>query len=78
MRFVNTVTATVAGVASLVRGASAAQCSAGAVRFKIDDPPYTNFFYSDCNSATQVVATSPLPVSDLKVIGPRLLVCGLL
>ncbi|KAG8630601.1 hypothetical protein KVT40_002220 [Elsinoe batatas] len=38
------------------------------------DPPYENYFYSDCNSATQVIVTSPLPDSNLTVIGPRLIV----
>lgn len=41
----------------------------------LPDPPYEDFFYSDCHSSTQVVVTSPLPDSDLTLIGPRLLVC---
>ncbi|KAK5081051.1 hypothetical protein LTR70_009230 [Exophiala xenobiotica] len=40
----------------------------------ISSPPYENYFYSDCNVAAQVVVTSPLPDSDLEVIGPRLIV----
>ncbi|OGE46522.1 hypothetical protein PENARI_c210G09360 [Penicillium arizonense] len=36
----------------------------------LSDPPYKNFFYSDCNVAAQAVVTSPLPDSDLKQIGP--------
>ena len=40
----------------------------------LSDPPYENYFYSDCNSASQVVVTSPLEGSNLTIIGPRLLV----
>lgn len=50
------------------------ECPDDATRFELSDPPYTNYFYSDCNTAAQVVVTSPLPDSDLKIIGPRLLV----
>lgn len=49
-------------------------CPSEATRFDLSDPPYTNYFYSDCNTAAQVVVTSPLPDSDLAIIGPRLLV----
>lgn len=40
----------------------------------LSDPPYENYFYSDCHSASQVVVTSPLESSNLTIIGPRLLV----
>ncbi|KAI1459747.1 carbohydrate-binding module family 52 protein [Annulohypoxylon moriforme] len=40
----------------------------------LSDPPYENYFMSDCSSASQVVITSPLADSDLKIISPRLLV----
>ena len=40
----------------------------------LSDPPYENYFYSDCHSASQVVVTSPLEGSNLTIIGPRLLV----
>lgn len=40
----------------------------------LSDPPYDNFFYSDCNADTQTVVTSPLPDSDLSIIGPRFIV----
>ncbi|KAI1411972.1 carbohydrate-binding module family 52 protein [Hypoxylon sp. FL1857] len=40
----------------------------------LSDPPYENYFMSDCSGASQVVVTSPLPDSDLKIIGPRLLI----
>ncbi|KAB5515184.1 glycogen debranching enzyme [Coniochaeta sp. 2T2.1] len=45
-----------------------------ATRFHLSDPPYEDYFLSDCNSAAQVVVTSPLPDSNLTRIGPRLLV----
>lgn len=40
----------------------------------LSDPPYENYFYSDCNVAAQAVVTSPLPDSNLSIIGPRLIV----
>ncbi|KAH8170089.1 carbohydrate binding domain-containing protein [Sarocladium implicatum] len=49
-------------------------CSNDPTRFELSEPPYTNYFYSDCNSASQVVVTSPLKSSNLTIIGPRLLV----
>lgn len=45
-----------------------------ATTLHISSPPYENYFYSDCNVAAQVVVTSPLPDSDFKVIGPRVIV----
>jgi hypothetical protein len=48
--------------------------SCSAVTQHLTEPPYDNFFYSDCNSDTQVVVTSPLPDSNLSIIGPRLIV----
>ncbi|KAF4997431.1 hypothetical protein FGRMN_3795 [Fusarium graminum] len=41
---------------------------------QLSDPPYKNYFYSDCNTDAQVVITSPLPDSNLSIIGPRLIV----
>ncbi|KAF2721244.1 glycogen debranching enzyme [Polychaeton citri CBS 116435] len=49
-------------------------CITPATTIHLSDPPYENFFYSDCHSANQVVVTSPLPDSNLTIIGPRLLV----
>ncbi|EKG09248.1 glycogen debranching enzyme [Macrophomina phaseolina MS6] len=49
-------------------------CATDATYLQLSDPPYENYFYSDCNSSTQIVVTSPLPDSNLTVIGPRLLV----
>lgn len=40
----------------------------------LTDPPYDNYFYSDCDVDAQVVITSPLPDSNLTIIGPRLIV----
>ncbi|KAJ9602023.1 hypothetical protein H2200_013383 [Cladophialophora chaetospira] len=45
-----------------------------AVTQHLSDPPYENYFYSDPNSDSQVVVTSPLPDSNLSIIGPRLVV----
>lgn len=53
---------------------SPAQCSEEPTTLQLSDPPYENYFYSDCNSASQVVVTSPLSDSNLSIIGPRLLV----
>jgi hypothetical protein len=79
MRLVNEIATTAVAIAAslptLVAGAPwAPECQDDAVRFEIGDAPYTNYFYSDCHSASQVVVTSPLPDSNLAVIGPRLLV----
>ncbi|KAM0544404.1 hypothetical protein ACHAO7_008807 [Fusarium culmorum] len=41
---------------------------------QLSDPPYENYFYSDCNTDAQVVVTSPLPDSNLSMVGPRLIV----
>lgn len=48
--------------------------SCRAVTQHLSDPPYENYFHSDCNSDTQAVITSPLPDSNLSIIGPRLVV----
>ncbi|KAI0122025.1 carbohydrate-binding module family 52 protein [Daldinia grandis] len=40
----------------------------------LSDSPYDNYFAADCSSASQVVVTSPLPNSNLNIIGPRLLI----
>ncbi|CAM1505944.1 Fc.00g115810.m01.CDS01 [Cosmosporella sp. VM-42] len=40
----------------------------------LSDPPYENYFYSDCNVDAQAVITSPLPDSNLSIIGPRLII----
>ncbi|PTB70187.1 hypothetical protein BBK36DRAFT_1164743 [Trichoderma citrinoviride] len=40
----------------------------------LSDPPYQDYFYSDCHVDAQAVITSPLPDSNLSIIGPRLIV----
>ncbi|KAI1636092.1 hypothetical protein F4809DRAFT_650741 [Biscogniauxia mediterranea] len=40
----------------------------------LSDPPYENYFISDCSSSSQVVVTSPMADSDLKLISPRILI----
>jgi Carbohydrate binding len=49
-------------------------CVESANQFHLSDPPYENYFYSDCHSSSQVVVTSPIDTSNLTIIGPRLLV----
>ena len=49
-------------------------CTEPANQFRIFQAPYDNYFYSDCNTAAQVVITSPVEGSNLTVIGPRFLV----
>lgn len=46
----------------------------GATTLYMSDPPYDNYFYSDRDVAAQLVVTSPLPDSDLSIIGPRVVV----
>lgn len=53
---------------------AAPKCPAPPQKLSLSDPPYENYFYSDCNVAAQAVVTSPLPQSDLTRIGPRLIV----
>ncbi|KAK5046538.1 hypothetical protein LTR84_008341 [Exophiala bonariae] len=45
-----------------------------ATTLHLSSQPYENYFYSDCNVAAQVLVTTPLPDSDHKVIGPRVIV----
>lgn len=54
--------------------ASGETCSETPTTLHLSDPPYENYFYSDCHGANQIVVTSPLPDSNLTIIGPRLLV----
>jgi hypothetical protein len=49
-------------------------CARSASTLQLSDPPYENYFYSDCNTDAQVIITSPLPESNLSIIGPRLIV----
>ena len=61
-------------LASQTNSTQQGQCAEPANQFRITQEPYDNFFYSDCNTAVQVVVTSPVEGSNLTVIGPRLLV----
>lgn len=74
---ITSATATVA-LSTAAKGSSTASseaaCSQTPTSLHLSDPPYENYFYSDCNSANQVVVTSPLSDSNLTIIGPRLLV----
>lgn len=56
----------------LALGQNSGSCQA--VTQHLSDPPYENYFYSDCNTDTQAVVTSPLPDSNLSIIGPRLVI----
>lgn len=49
-------------------------CTSETTTLRLSSPPYENYFYSDCHSASQVVVTSPEPDSNLAIIGPRLIV----
>ena len=50
------------------------ECSSLPTTLYLSDPPYENYFYADCHVAAHAVVLSPLPESNLTVIGPRLLV----
>lgn len=69
-----TGTATAPSTASASPTATAVACDEDPSRLHLSSPPYENYFYSDCHSASQVVVTSPQPDSNLTIIGPRLLV----
>ncbi|MCJ1478326.1 hypothetical protein MMC13_007004 [Lambiella insularis] len=60
--------------APTVPGNEVPTCSAAATTQHLSDPPYDNFFYSDCHVDAQVVVTSPGPRDNLTIIGPRLIV----
>lgn len=49
-------------------------CSGAATHLHLVDPPYNNYFYSDCHTSAHVITRSPLATSDLGVITPRLLI----
>ncbi|ERF72056.1 hypothetical protein EPUS_04974 [Endocarpon pusillum Z07020] len=52
----------------------APRCPNQATSLHLSDPPYENYFYSDCNVDAQVVVTTPLQTSDLSIISPRLVI----
>lgn len=49
-------------------------CSSAPSTLHLPDAPYDNFFYSDCNTAVQVVIATPQPDSNLSLISPRLVI----
>ncbi|RFU24505.1 hypothetical protein B7463_g11833, partial [Scytalidium lignicola] len=49
-------------------------CTSNATTLHLSSPPYENYFHSDCHSSSQVVVVSPLPESNLTIIGQRFLV----
>ena len=57
-----------------LRAWAAPPCSSPPTRQHLPDPPYQNYFYSDCHVDAQAVVTSPLPDSNLTIIGPRLVI----
>ncbi|OKL60482.1 hypothetical protein UA08_04143 [Talaromyces atroroseus] len=59
---------------SALAAAAAPSCPSTPTTLHLPDAPYHNFFYSDCNTAVQVVVTSPQSDSDLSVTAPRLIV----
>lgn len=48
-------------------------CPNGPTTQHLSDPPYENYFYSDCHVDAQIIVTSPQPDSNLTIIGPRLI-----
>lgn len=66
--------ATGSGSAASSSTSAGAACSETPTTLHLSDPPYENYFYSDCHGANQIVVTSPLSDSNLTIIGPRLLV----
>lgn len=74
---INNMVSIICIAAVLIFPIIASICPDEPVRFDLSDLPFTNYFYSDCNSVSQVVITSPLPDSNLTIIGPRLLVSRL-
>jgi hypothetical protein len=57
-----------------LRGWAAPQCNSPATRQHLPDPPYQNYFYSDCRIDAQAIVTSPLPDSNLTIISPRFII----
>lgn len=58
----------------LVQHALSQSDNCSTVTQQLSDPPYENYFYSDCDVDAQVVVTSPLADSNLTIIGPRLII----
>ena len=60
----------------IVPGSSLPSCPSvvPAVAQFLSSPPYSNYFLSTCHIAAHAIVTSPLPTSNLTIIGPRLIV----
>lgn len=69
-----TPSATGSGGLNSTSSSGATSCSETPRTLHLSDPPYENYFLSDCHGANQVVVTSPLEDSNLTIIGPRLLI----
>lgn len=63
-----------AALGAAVTTTTAPSCSSKPATLHLPDSPYDNFFYSDCNTAVQVVVSSPQPGSNLTLVAPRLIV----
>ncbi|KAI5458985.1 hypothetical protein BGZ63DRAFT_426299 [Mariannaea sp. PMI_226] len=61
-------------LSSVYAQSKGSEASCSATTQHLSDPPYENYFYSDCHVDAQTVVTSPLPDSNLTIIGPRLIV----
>jgi hypothetical protein len=64
----------IAALLAVLKFTVASSNSCSVITQQLSDPPYENYFYSDCKTDAQVVVTSPLPDSNLSIIGPRLIV----
>ncbi|KIW01176.1 uncharacterized protein PV09_07460 [Verruconis gallopava] len=64
----------IGGRLTLIQTKSDHSCDNSSNQFHISQPPYDNYFYSDCHTAAQVVVSSPVNGSNLTLISPRLIV----
>ncbi|KAH8808732.1 hypothetical protein F5884DRAFT_380529 [Xylogone sp. PMI_703] len=71
---VSTTTSSAPGSVPTSPGSAPGVCTSNSTTLHLSSPPYENFFHSDCHSSSQVVVVSPLPDSNLTIIGPRFLV----
>lgn len=62
------------GLLPALTGAASSNCTGNPATLHLTDPPYDDFFYSDCYVDAQVVVTTPQPDSNLTQIGPRLII----
>lgn len=57
-----------------VPGNDVPTCTSAPTTQYLADPPYSNYFYSDCHVDAQAVVTNPEPDSNLSIVGPRLII----